>query len=165
MCWWHGICEDANSNRELMSFKGFCNFLLHGFRDSSTFENINLQRTRVQKSPGVITKPGCVLATHRSEFRALSWLNSISKEVRGTLPPPPLSYSVFVISHHSIPCKMLCFSHSLQQCARTVHKIMLICCHPHPVPNNQATQSDGAQTVKLLLDPYNKWPLNQMQPG
>ena len=88
---------------ELQSFKGFCNFLLYSFRDSSTFEIINLQRTSV--SPRVYIKPACVLATCRSEFRALSWLTSISEDVRGTLPTLSLRYSVFVISYHFIPCK------------------------------------------------------------
>ena len=104
ICWWHGICDDANSDTELKSFKGFCNFLLYGFRDSSTSEIINLQRTSV--SPRVNIQPACVLATYRSEFRALSWLTSISKDVWRTLPTLSLSYGVFVISYHFIPCKI-----------------------------------------------------------
>ena len=92
-------CDDTNSNTELHNFKGFCNFLLYGFRDS-TFEIINLQRTSV--SPRVNTKPACVLATYRSEFRALSSLTSISKDVRDTLPALSLSYSVSVISFHPL---------------------------------------------------------------
>jgi hypothetical protein len=163
ICWWRGICDDANSDTEWKSFKGFCNFLLYGFRDSSTFEIINLECASL--SPRVKIKPTCVLATYRPEFRALLWLTSISKDVRDTLPTLSLSYSVFAISYHFIPCKMHSFFfNSLQQYARTVHQIMLICYQPHTVPNNQASQSDGAQTVQLLLAPYNKWPVNQTQP-